>query len=46
MGLSSGLIMIPTALALVLVAWFGRETRGRDLRDLDADSGQIGHAEA
>jgi len=46
MGLSSALIMIPTALALILVAWFGRETRGRDLRDLDADSGQIGHAEA
>jgi len=46
MGLSSGLIMVPTAVALVLVAWFGRETRGRDLRDLDADSGQIGHAEA
>jgi len=46
MGLSSALIMIPTALALALVIWFGRETRGRDLRDLDADSGQIGHAEA
>ena len=46
MGLSSALIMVPTALALVLVAWFGRETRGRDLRDLDADNGQIGHAEA
>jgi len=45
MGLSSVLIMIPTALALILVAWFGKETRGRDLRDLDADSGQIGHAE-
>jgi putative MFS transporter len=44
MGLSSGLIMIPAALALVLIAWFGRETRGSDLRDLDADSGQIGHA--
>jgi putative MFS transporter len=37
--------MIPTGLALILVIWFGRETRGRDLRDLDADSGQIGHAE-
>jgi len=46
MGLSSALIMVPTVLALVLVAWFGRETRGRDLRDLDADTGQIGHAEA
>jgi putative MFS transporter len=45
MSLSSLLVMIPTALALVLVVWFGRETRGRDLRDLDADSGQLGHAE-
>ena len=30
-------IMIPTAAALMLVAWLGRETRGRDLRDLDPD---------
>jgi putative MFS transporter len=30
-------IMVPTALALLLVAWFGKETRGRDLRDLDPD---------
>ncbi|WP_242116235.1 MFS transporter [Sphingomonas lacusdianchii] len=44
MGSSSLLVMVPTALSLALVAWFGRETRGRDLRDLDADNGQIGHA--
>ena len=25
------------AAALILVAWFGKETRGRDLRDLDPD---------
>jgi putative MFS transporter len=31
-------IIVPTAAALVLVAWFGKETRGRDLRDLDPDS--------
>ncbi|MDE1915291.1 MAG: MFS transporter [Sphingomonadales bacterium] len=37
MGTSSLLVMVPTALSLVLVAWFGRETRGRDLRDLDGD---------
>jgi putative MFS transporter len=30
-------IMVPTAAALVLVAWFGKETRGRDLRELDPD---------
>jgi putative MFS transporter len=28
-------IMVPTVAALVLVAWFGKETRGRDLRELD-----------
>jgi putative MFS transporter len=36
LGVSAILIMIPTALALILVIWFGKETRGRDLRDLDA----------
>lgn len=30
-------IFVPTVAALVLVAWFGKETRGRDLRDLDPD---------
>src|SRR3569833_64677 len=30
-------IMIPTAATLGLIAWFGKETRGRDLRDLDPD---------
>ena len=28
-------IIGPTLLALLLVGWFGKETRGRDLRDLD-----------
>ena len=31
------IIIVPTIAALVLVAWFGKETRGRDLRDLDPD---------
>jgi putative MFS transporter len=31
------IVMVPTVAALVLVAWFGKETRGRDLRDLDPD---------
>ncbi|WP_066805255.1 MFS transporter [Sphingomonas asaccharolytica] len=35
MGVTAGLIVVPTALALGLCAWFGRETRGRDLRLLD-----------
>ena len=30
-------IAVPTAVALGLVAWFGMETRGRDLRVLDPD---------
>jgi len=30
-------IIVPTIAALGLVAWFGKETRGRDLRDLDPD---------
>jgi putative MFS transporter len=37
LGVVSSIIMVPTAAALVLVAWFGKETRGRDLRDLDVD---------
>ena len=32
------IIVVPTAAALTLVAWFGKETRGRDLRDLDPDA--------
>jgi putative MFS transporter len=31
------IIIVPTVVALALVAMFGRETRGRDLRDLDPD---------
>ena len=30
-------IMVPTIAALILIAWFGKETRGRDLRELDPD---------
>jgi putative MFS transporter len=32
------IIIVPTVLALILVARFGKETRGRDLRDLDPDA--------
>jgi putative MFS transporter len=31
------IIIVPTTAALILVAWYGKETRGRDLRDLDPD---------
>jgi putative MFS transporter len=37
LALVSLVIMIPTVIALLLVARFGKETRGRDLRDLDPD---------
>jgi len=37
LALVSILILIPTVLTTALIAWFGKETRGRDLRDLDPD---------
>lgn len=43
MGSAAIAIMLPTTLALALIARFGRETRGTDLRDLDVDSGPFGH---
>jgi putative MFS transporter len=35
LGWAAGLLIGPTAVALALVMRFGRETRGRDLRELD-----------
>jgi putative MFS transporter len=37
LGFVSVAILFPTLAALALVAWYGKETRGRDLRDLDPD---------
>lgn len=37
LSLVSVAILFPTLAALALVAWYGKETRGRDLRDLDPD---------
>lgn len=37
LGIVSMAILFPTLAALALVAWYGKETRGRDLRDLDPD---------
>ena len=34
-GVVAGAIMVPMLAALILVGWFGRETRGKDLRHLD-----------
>ena len=36
-GFVSVIILVPTTAVLALVAWYGKETRGRDLRDLDVD---------
>jgi putative MFS transporter len=35
-GLAAGAIAIPTLASLLLITAFGRETRGRDLRELDS----------
>jgi putative MFS transporter len=37
LGIVSLAIIVPTAGALVMVGRYGKETRGRDLRDLDPD---------
>jgi putative MFS transporter len=37
LGIVSISIMVPTVAALILLASFGKETRGRDLRELDPD---------
>jgi putative MFS transporter len=37
LGMVALAIIVPTVAALILVAYFGKETRGRDLRDLDPD---------
>jgi putative MFS transporter len=37
LGFVSVAIVVPTLAALALVAWYGKETRGRDLRELDPD---------
>ncbi len=34
-GVAAALIAIPTVLAMLLILRFGRETRGRDLRELE-----------
>jgi len=37
LGFVSVIILVPATAVLALVAWYGKETRGRDLRDLDVD---------
>lgn len=39
LGIAATSVMLPTALALILVARFGRETRGADLRSLESHKG-------
>ena len=39
LGLAAMTTIVPTALGLIMISFFGKETRGRDLRDLDAAVG-------
>lgn len=36
LGLAAAIVAVPALASLALIAWFGRETRGRDLRDLES----------
>ena len=38
MGTAAAMILVPSVVALGLIAWFGRETRGTDLRHLDDEA--------
>jgi putative MFS transporter len=38
LGVASGVVALPAILALMLIWIFGRETRGRDLRELEMES--------
>jgi MFS transporter, putative metabolite:H+ symporter len=40
-GLAAGAIAIPTVASLVLIATFGRETRGTDLRELEINQNPL-----
>jgi len=37
-GIAAGAIAIPTAASLLLIAVFGHETRGRDLREMETEA--------
>jgi putative MFS transporter len=39
LGVAAAAIAVPAALSLVLVWTFGRETQGRDLRELESAGG-------
>jgi hypothetical protein len=39
LGVAAAVISIPAALSLALIWIFGRETRGRDLRELESAAG-------
>jgi putative MFS transporter len=43
-GAAAGAIAVPTVASLLLIALFGHETRGRDLRELETSSGRISSA--
>jgi putative MFS transporter len=35
LGVAAAIVAVPAGASLVLIAWFGRETRSRDLRELE-----------
>jgi putative MFS transporter len=41
-GFAAALIAVPTILAMLLILKFGRETRGRDLRELELKASRTG----
>lgn len=43
-GVAAAIIAVPTVGAVALIAWMGRETRGRDLRDLETSKKRTDHA--
>jgi putative MFS transporter len=42
MEVVAGAIVVPSAIGLGLIAWYGRETKGRDLREMDGSAAQAG----
>jgi putative MFS transporter len=46
LGMAAGLVAIPSVLSMLLIAVLGRDTRGRDLRELETAHGNVHAAEA
>jgi putative MFS transporter len=46
LGVAAGMVAVPAVLSLLLVAIFGHETRGRDLRELEGTPSAAGFPDA